>query len=146
MDDERRRRDELTRGRPAAGGGARASSHSSLRADEEQGVVVRRDRQRGERPPTPRARRPTAERVPEGEHRPCAEQREEGVGPRLLRVPDEERVHATSAAATRPARRETSTAPAPYATGIVAVPASAESVRSPTSPSPNSDPHAQATT
>ena len=53
---------------------------------------------------------------------------------------------ATSPAATTPVRRDTRTTPAPYATGIVAVPASAESDRSPTSPSPNTELQAQATT
>ena len=53
---------------------------------------------------------------------------------------------ATSAAATMPARRDTRTTPAPYATGIVAVPASAESDRKPTSPSPKTELQSQATT
>ena len=53
---------------------------------------------------------------------------------------------ATSAAATMPARRDTRTTPAPYAIGIVAVPASAESDRRPTSPSPKTCPQTQATT
>ena len=53
---------------------------------------------------------------------------------------------ATSAAATMPARRDARTTPAPYAIGIVAVPASAESDLSPTSPSPKACPQTQATT
>ena len=43
---------------------------------------------------------------------------------------------ATSAAATMPARRDARTTPAPYAIGIVAVPASAESDRKPDLPEP----------
>ena len=43
-------------------------------------------------------------------------------------------LHVASAAAIRPARRETSLAPAANTTGIIATPASAENDRSPTSP------------
>ena len=46
-------------------------------------------------------------------------------------------LQAASAATIRPARRETSFAAAPYATGMTATPASAENERSPASPWPN---------
>src|SRR5436853_3741833 len=53
---------------------------------------------------------------------------------------------ATIAAASTPARRETSVAAAPYATGTVAVPTSAESERSPASPKPKIRVHGHART
>ena len=51
---------------------------------------------------------------------------------------------ATSAAAPSPAARDTSARPAHHATGIVAVPNSADSDRMPTSPLPNTFVHSQA--
>ena len=46
-------------------------------------------------------------------------------------------LQAASPATIRPARRETSFAAAPYATGMTATPTSAENERSPASPWPN---------
>ena len=146
VDDERRRREERREDDRPTGASANEQPHH-LRADEEQGVVVRRDRQRGERPPTPRA--PVATRGARARRRAPFPRRGARAGRRTAPPASTRRgsgFTATSAAATTPARRETRTAPAPYATGIVAVPASAERVRIPTSPSPNSDPQAQATT
>ena len=54
-------------------------------------------------------------------------------------------LHAASAAAITPARREISFAPAPYTTGTTAVPASAESARSGVSVYPKSRAQTQAT-
>ncbi len=53
-------------------------------------------------------------------------------------------LQAASAATITPARRETSFAAAPYATGMTATPASAESERTPASPWPNTRAHSQA--
>jgi hypothetical protein len=52
----------------------------------------------------------------------------------------------TSAAAASPVRRPSSFAPPRYVSGTVATPASAESERSATSPSPKALVHAHATT
>ena len=117
-----------------------------LRADEEDAEVVRRDREAADHGPPREPATVAAEGEPEGEHRPRSEQREQRVRPGLLRVPDEERVGRDQRRGDEARSPGHETAPAPYATGIVAVPASAESERSPTSPSPNSDLQAQATT
>ena len=53
---------------------------------------------------------------------------------------------AVNAAATTPARRETSSRPHRYAIGITAVPTSADSDRSPTSPVPNTRAHSHPST
>ena len=64
-----------------------------LGGDEEDGEVVRRDGERGDRRPGGEPAAAPAERPAEGEHRPGAEQREERVRAGFLRVPDEKGVH-----------------------------------------------------
>ena len=115
----RRGRTQRAARRPPRRRGRRRSSASRSRAPT--------------RPPSPRARpRAAAEREPEGEHGRRAEQRKQRVRPRLLRVPDEERVRRHERGGDDAGARSTrARRPAPYATGIVAVPASAESDRKP---------------
>ena len=68
-----------------------------LRCDEEDGEVVRRDRERGEDRPRGEPPAAAAQRQPEREHRRGAGEREERVRAGLLRVPDQERVRGDEA-------------------------------------------------
>ena len=117
-----------------------------LRADEEDPEVVRGERERADHAPPHQPATVATEREPEGEHRRRSEQREQRVRPSLLRVPDEERARRDERGRDDARASGHENTPAPYATGIVAVPASAESDRKPTSPSPKTELQSHATT
>ncbi len=108
-----------------------------LGQDEEEREVVRRERERGRKRPAHEVP-PVAstEDTPEEEHRARREERKQAVRARLLRVPDEERVDADESGCDDADAARDESAPAPYATGTIAAPTSAERERSPTSPKP----------
>ncbi len=110
-----------------------------LRRDEEERVVVRRERERGDGAPAQQPARVArrVERAQPQQGRQRAEQHEQRVGARLLAEPDEKRVERDQRGGGE--RRAVAAEPLgkrPRDTGSSAVPSSAGSERSPASPVP----------